>query len=131
LTCKPTTDKSKTKFKVDAKLAKSQAAVAGFTPGKSGDPHRFHNGEGLPWGVSDCDKSGATLWEYPIYWMGAPGSSKGKAVWDKDSKSSKQQSTPIRVVYAEVSNKAVYCGVMIHGTVEASFQGKGSFVKCT
>ncbi|KAF5620717.1 hirsutellin A [Fusarium sp. NRRL 25303] len=76
-------------------VAKAQAKEAGPPTSKSGDPHHYHNGDNIIFGVHNCDKEYAILWEYPIYWVDKEG-----AEWKKDVKIDKQKqgSNPIRVV---------------------------------
>ncbi|KAJ9491097.1 hypothetical protein VN97_g2165 [Penicillium thymicola] len=57
-------------FRVDVAVAQAQARKAALTTGKSGDPHRYFSGDHLVFDVHNCDKAGAILWEYPIYWVG-------------------------------------------------------------
>ncbi|PSN61562.1 hypothetical protein BS50DRAFT_504383, partial [Corynespora cassiicola Philippines] len=132
VTCQPTTNKSKQKkFTVDIAYAQKQMDVAGFTPGKSGDPHKYGNGDKITWNVAECDGGKAQLWEYPVFWVGSKGKN-GQLEWAKDLKTSKQaMNTPIRVVYADNKGTAKYCGVMTHSEVTADFQGKKFFEKCT
>ncbi|OAQ65109.1 hirsutellin A toxin [Pochonia chlamydosporia 170] len=113
-------------FQVDVAVAQAQARKAGFTTGKSGDPHRYYNGDGLVFNIYNCDKAGAMLWEYPIYWVGK------NAEWEKDTKTDRQPGgpTPIRVVYANNNGGIVYCGVMTHSIVTNNNQGQGFFQLC-
>ncbi|KFG78708.1 hirsutellin A toxin [Metarhizium anisopliae] len=115
------------KFKVDVGVAEDQAKKAGLITGKSGDPHRYMNGDKINFGIHNCDKEGAILWEYPIYWVGK------KAEWMKDEKTDRQPGgpTPIRVVYANNNGNIVYCGVMTHAVVKSNNQGEKFFLKCT
>lgn len=58
-TCKPKTVESNVKsFTVSVARAEAQAKVALFTPGRSGDPHHYGNGDNIKWGVKGCDKTG-------------------------------------------------------------------------
>ncbi|KAN0072018.1 Ribonuclease/ribotoxin [Elaphomyces granulatus] len=124
--CKPKTNASNIKsFKVDVDNAQSQAKVAGFTAGKSGDPHGYGNGDKISWGVTNCDDGKSPLFEYPVFWEGAK-----QKEWQKDTKSSSQEKTPIRVVYANKNGGIVYCGIMTHSNVDKDYQGKGAFEKC-
>ncbi|KAN0072025.1 Ribonuclease/ribotoxin [Elaphomyces granulatus] len=127
VSCKPKTGDFTTKpFKVDVDNAKKQAKAAGFTAGKSGDPHGYQNHEKIIWGVDDCDNGKNPLFEYMIYWEGA-----AQKEWKKDTKSKDQEKTPIRVLYAKnATNHAVYCGVAIKSNVDKTFQGSGAFLKC-
>jgi hypothetical protein len=125
VTCRPKTNKSpKKSFPVDVDYAKSQANKAGFKAGKSGDPHAYHNGDNLVFGVKECDVKGAPLWEYPVFWQGTAAGS-GQIEWVKDLK------TPIRVVYVNQNGGTKYCGVMTHAQVEKDYQGKDFFQICT
>ena len=114
-------------FTVSVDNAKSQASVAGFQSGTSGDPHLYGNGDNIIWGVYNCDSGKNSLSEYPVYWQ------KGgiQQQWQKDAKSKDQSKTPIRVVYANVDGGVVYCGIMTHSDVDRSYQGKGFFQQCT
>jgi len=124
--CKPKTNASNIKsFKVDVDNAKSQAKVAGFTAGKSGDPHGYGNGDHIHWGVTNCDDGKSPLFEYPVFWEGAK-----QKEWKKDTKTSSQEKTPIRVVYANKNGGIVYCGIMTHSEVDKDYQGKAFFEKC-
>jgi len=124
--CKPKTNTSPVKsFKVDVDNAKAQAKVAGFTTGKSGDPHGYGNGDKIHWGVNNCDDGKSPLFEYPVFWEGAK-----QKEWKKDTKSKEQEKTPIRVVYANKNGGIVYCGIMTHSEVDKDFQGKAFFQKC-
>ncbi|KAM5354692.1 hypothetical protein ACJ41O_001339 [Fusarium nematophilum] len=126
--CKPKLNGKEKSFKVDVAVAQAQARKAGLTTGKSGDPHRYFNGDKLVFGVNNCDKASAILWEYPIYWVEKKG-----VEWEKDVKTDKQRggSTPIRVVYSNSNGGIEYCGVMTHSTVNANNQGSAFFQKCT
>ncbi|KAK7917599.1 hypothetical protein PG985_011207 [Apiospora marii] len=131
--CKPKENDSSIKtFTVSEDRAKKQAAAGAFEAGKSGDPHKYGNGDGIKWGVKGCDRTGKDkyqLWEYPIYW-----DSKGKE-WNKDKLSKDQDGkTPLRVVYFKDpgnSNRPKVCGVMTHSEVDKDFQGKKFFQKCS
>ncbi|KAK6839466.1 hypothetical protein PG989_016159 [Apiospora arundinis] len=131
-TCKPKENQSSEKsFTVSDARAVAQAAAGAFSPGKSGDPHQYGNGDNIKWGVKGCDKTGKNkhqLWEYPIYW-----DKKGKE-WDKNKLSKDQDGkTPLRVVYFQDpgnSNRPKVCGVMTHSEVDKDFQGKKFFQKC-
>nr|AJF93387.1 hirsutellin toxin [Hirsutella thompsonii]AJF93388.1 hirsutellin toxin [Hirsutella thompsonii] len=126
VTCRPKLDGREKPFKVDVATAQAQARKAGLTTGKSGDPHRYFAGDHIRWGVNNCDKADAILWEYPIYWVGK------NAEWAKDVKTSQQKGgpTPIRVVYANSRGAVQYCGVMTHSKVDKNNQGKEFFEKC-
>jgi hypothetical protein len=125
--CNPKTNTSPVKsFKVDVDNAQAQAKVAGFTTGKSGDPHGYENGDKINWGVNNCDDGKSPLFEYPIFWEGAK-----QKEWQKDTKSKSQEKTPIRVVYANKNGAIDYCGIMTHSEVDKNFQGKDFFQKCT
>ncbi|KAK7973361.1 hypothetical protein PG996_007588 [Apiospora saccharicola] len=132
-TCKPKENDSSVKtFTVSESRAKNQAAAGAFEAGKSGDPHKYGNGDGIKWDVKGCDRTGKDkhqLWEYPIYW-----DAKGKE-WDKDKLSKNQDGkTPLRVVYFKDpgnSNRPKVCGVMTHSEVDKDFQGKKFFQKCS
>jgi ribonuclease len=127
VSCKPETNDSGTKvFKVDVDNAKSQAKAAGFVAGKSGDPHGYENHEKITWGVQNCDSGKIPLYEYMIYWEGAK-----QKEWQKDTKTSNQEKTPIRVVYANKNGGNIYCGVAIKSNVDKTFQGSGAFLKCS
>ncbi|KAI2465021.1 Ribonuclease/ribotoxin [Annulohypoxylon bovei var. microspora] len=128
--CNPKSDQSRTEYKVSMDRANAQAKKAAFTKGKSGDPHNYGNGDKIQWGVKGCNTKNAQLFEYPIYWQ----SSKVDE-WQKDSVSSGQAKTPLRVVYI-VDNgthdkRPKVCGVMTHSEVDKDHQGKGFFQKCT
>ncbi|KAL8364885.1 hypothetical protein RB595_003934 [Gaeumannomyces hyphopodioides] len=129
VTCRPRLEGKTTvkTYTVDVARAQAQARVGGLTTGKSGDPHRYMNGDNLRFGKNNCDKSGAILWEYPIYWEGVKGD------WQKDTKTDKQPNgaTPIRTVYANVNGGIFFCGVMTHSTVTSNNQGKSFFQLCT
>jgi hypothetical protein len=56
-------------FKVDVSYAKDQASKASFKSGKSGDPHAYHGGDNISWGVNECDFKDAPLFEYPVFWV--------------------------------------------------------------
>ncbi|KLU91503.1 hypothetical protein MAPG_10021 [Magnaporthiopsis poae ATCC 64411] len=129
VTCRPKLEGKNTvkTFTVDLARAESAARNAGLTTGKSGDPHRYHNGDGLVFNKNNCDKKDAILWEYPVYWEGIKGD------WQKDTKTDKQPNgpTPLRAVYANANGGIVFCGVMTHSTVTAKNQGKAFFQLCT
>jgi len=126
VTCNPSKNSSPAKpFKVDVNDAKAQAKIAGFTAGKSGDPHGYGNGDGITWGVDNCDRKKNPLHEYPIFWVGSE-----QKEWEKDTRSKSQQRTPIRVVYANVNGAIVYCGIMTHSVVDKEYQGSKAFEKC-
>ncbi|KAJ5127426.1 hirsutellin A toxin [Penicillium atrosanguineum] len=114
-------------FKVDVAVAKTQAKKAGLTTGKSGEPHRYYNGDHIHFGVHNCDKRDAILWEYPIYWVDK------RAEWEKDVKTTYQKGgpTPIRAVYANSNGGIEYCGVMTYTIVNDKNQGSGFFTKCS
>lgn len=58
-TCKPKDNESNVKsFTVSESRAIAQAGVALYSAGKSGDPHKYGNGDGFQWGVKGCDKTG-------------------------------------------------------------------------
>ena len=125
--CNPKTNTSPVKsFKIDVDNAQAQAKVAGFTAGKSGDPHGYENGDKINWGVNNCDDGKSPLFEYPIFWEGAK-----QKEWQKDTKSKSQEKTPIRVVYANKNGGIDYCGIMTHSEVDKDYQGKDFFQKCT
>ncbi|EGO22478.1 hypothetical protein SERLADRAFT_473356 [Serpula lacrymans var. lacrymans S7.9] len=127
VTCNPKTNTSPTKsFKVDVNNAQSQAKSAGFVAGKSGDPHGYNSGDGIKWGSNNCDNGKNPLFEYPVFWVGAK-----QKEWQKDTKTSGQEKTPIRVVYANVNGGIYYCGVMTHSEVDKNYQGKAFFEKCS
>lgn len=111
---------------MDEAVARAQAKKAGLTTGKSGDPHRYFNGDHIVFNVHNCDKPGAILWEYPIYWVGK------NFEWQKDTKTDKQPGgpTPIRVVYSNSNGGIEYCGTMTHAFVNAQNQGLGFFQRC-
>jgi hypothetical protein len=112
---------------VDVDNAKSEMKKAGFSDQTaSGDPHKYNGGDGIKWGVQNCDAKGAIVMEYPVYWTGAKAKS-----WQKDKKTAGQEKTPIRVVYANKSGTAIYCGIMTHSEVDKDYQGKKFFEKCT
>jgi hypothetical protein len=124
--CQPKTNTSPVKsFKVNVGNARAQAKVAGFTGGKSGDPHGYGNGDRINWGVNNCDDGKSPLFEYPVFWDGAK-----QTQWQKDTKSKDQGKTPIRVVYANKNGGIVYCGIMTHSEVDKNYQGKDFFQKC-
>ncbi|EJT72455.1 hypothetical protein GGTG_09321 [Gaeumannomyces tritici R3-111a-1] len=129
VTCRPTLAGTNTvkPYRVDVARAQSQARVAGLKEGISGDPHRYFNGDNLRFGVTNCDKAGSILLEYPIYWVGKNGD------WQKDVKTEKQPggATPIRTVYANVNGAIIFCGVMTHSSVTAENQGTQRFQRCT
>lgn len=63
-TCKPDkNDSGVKKFTVKESRALAQAKVALYEAGKSGDPHRYYNGDGIQWGVKGCNKKDAVIWE--------------------------------------------------------------------
>ncbi|PYH86424.1 hypothetical protein BO82DRAFT_397597 [Aspergillus uvarum CBS 121591] len=127
LICKPKTNKSDVKkFHVNVDTAKARANAAGFTKGKSGDPHDFKNANKIQWGVKGCNKSKVDMYEYPIYWEG----SKIKE-WKKDKKADDRDKTPIRVLYIQAKDETLqFCGVVIHLNVLIDYQGSGYFTKC-
>lgn len=124
-------------FKVDLAAAEASVRAAGITTGTSGDPHRYHNGDGIVFNKNNCDKKDSILWEFPVYWVGFKKEGvKQKDIdkgWLKDGKSGQQPlgSTPLRGVYANVNGGIYFCGVMTHSTVTANNQGKGFFQLCT
>ncbi|KAH8714859.1 Ribonuclease/ribotoxin [Phaeosphaeriaceae sp. PMI808] len=131
-TCRPRDNESSVKsFTVSEDRAVAQAKIALYAAGKSGDPHKYGNGDGFKWGVKGCDKTGNKknqLYEYPIYWDAA------KKEWKKDELSGGQDKTPLRVVYFEDkgnSKRPKICGVMTHSKVDKNNQGKDFFQKCT
>ncbi|KAI0548485.1 Ribonuclease/ribotoxin [Xylaria curta] len=127
VTCKPKSNKSKTKtFKVSVDNAKSQAQAVKFGTGKSDYPHGFGNKEKINWGVRECDDAKADLEEYPVFYNGAK-----QSEWMKDTKKSAQDKTPTRVIYANKSGAVVYCGIVIHETVGSDYAGSNDFLKCT
>ncbi|OJK03619.1 hypothetical protein ASPACDRAFT_39236 [Aspergillus aculeatus ATCC 16872] len=136
ITCTPKTNKSTVKsFKIATATAEAQAKTGGFgTTTKSGYPHQYQNFNALNWGVQECDdqpkNSDSKLLEYPVYWTGA-----SRKAWSKDEKKKAMGTnweTPMRVVYMEGSNEElIYCGVMIHETVESSLAGTDGFVVCS
>ncbi|KFZ23185.1 hypothetical protein V502_02337 [Pseudogymnoascus sp. VKM F-4520 (FW-2644)] len=92
--CKPSKNTSGIKsFKVDIANAKAQGQSAGFKAGKSGDPHGYNSGDGIVWGVDNCDNKKNPLFEYPVFWDTA-----AQKEWKKGTKSKDQSKTPIRVV---------------------------------
>lgn len=114
---------------MDAYKAKVQAGKAGITKGKSGDPHRYYNGEGLKWDFHGCDDS-LDLWEYPVFAIGDK-----QDAWQKDTKTSKQEETAIRAVSANMNGGAKFCGVMVHELINVPPAAQGTnappFIKCT
>ncbi|KAI1653071.1 Ribonuclease/ribotoxin [Daldinia decipiens] len=136
VTCKPKNNPTNQSFKVSMNYAEAQAKVASFVTGKSGDPHRYGNGDDIQWDVDECGVKNAELWEYPIYWEGMKENGKTKA-WKKDQKSSGQTKTPIRVVYIQDNGthekRLKVCGVMTHSKVVQEgdgFRGEDYFQKC-
>lgn len=135
VTCRPSENKSGTRsFRVNTANASKQASEVGLVRGKSGDPHRYfngakkgspNNGDALHFGVPDCDSKDADLYEYPVYWQGA----KAKE-WKKDTRTDKQENTPIRVVYVNKNGGSKYCGIMIHKKVTKDFKGEEDFKLC-
>ncbi|KAJ2969936.1 hypothetical protein NQ176_g8419 [Zarea fungicola] len=127
VTCRPTLNGQIKPFRVDLGTAQSEARRVGLAPGKSGDPHRYFNGDGIHWGVQNCDKPGAILLEYPIYQIGK------NAQWQKDTLTSAQKGgpTPLRTVFANANGGVVFCGVMTHSQVNAQNQGLSHFSHCT
>ncbi|CAI6336889.1 unnamed protein product [Periconia digitata] len=128
-TCTPKkNDSSVKKFKVSESRALAQAKIALYEAGKSGDPHRYHNGDNIQFGTKPCNKKDAELWEYPIYWDDL------KKEWKKDEASKDQAKTPLRIVYLKDKGshdgRPKLCGVMTHSEVDANNQGKDFFVKC-
>ncbi|KAN0075657.1 Ribonuclease/ribotoxin [Elaphomyces granulatus] len=124
--CRPVINASNTRsFKVDVDNAQSQAKAAGFTAGKSGDPHGYGNGDHIIWGVTNCDDGRSPLFEYPVFWEGAK-----QKEWQKDTRTSSQEKTPIRVVYANKNGGIVYCGIMTHSEVLVNHQGMAFFQQC-
>lgn len=111
-------------FKVNVAHAKSEARKAGFAPGRSGDPHRYMNLDRLHFGIHNCDKASALLLEYPIYADGMGGD------WKKDIRTSEQDATPIRTVFANSHGGFIWCGVMTHETVDGDHHGSGHFKLC-
>lgn len=71
--CKPKENDSIIKvFTITEARAKAQAGAGAFMTGKSGDPHKYGNGDGIKWGVKGCDRTGKDkyqLWEckLPLY----------------------------------------------------------------
>lgn len=62
--CKPKENNSTVKtFTVSDVRAVTQAAAGDFEPGKSGDPHKYGNGDDIRWGVNGCNKNKNQLWE--------------------------------------------------------------------
>jgi hypothetical protein len=58
-TCKPKVSESSVKsFTVSEDRAVAQVNIAMYTAGKSGDPHKYGNGDKIKWGVKGCDKTG-------------------------------------------------------------------------
>ncbi|KAG8422863.1 hypothetical protein J3459_009957 [Metarhizium acridum] len=56
------------KFRVDVGVAEDQARKAGFTTCRSGDPHRYMNGDNIEFGSHNCDQGKEQfLWKDPIY----------------------------------------------------------------
>lgn len=114
---------------MDLATAASEARRAGLVPGLSGDPHRFMNGEGIKWGVRNCDLNGAILFEFPVYKVGI------KKTWQKDAKTKGQTPTDIRTVYANVNGGIVFCGVMTHNKINIPIEKQGKnappFIHCT
>lgn len=124
--CKPSKNTSGIKsFKVDIANAKAQGQSAGFKAGKSGDPHGYNSGDGIVWGVDNCDNKKNPLFEYPVFWDTA-----AQKEWKKGTKSKDQGKTPIRVVYANKNGGISYCGIMTHSEVDKTYQGKGFFEHC-
>ncbi|RAH47098.1 uncharacterized protein BO95DRAFT_462429 [Aspergillus brunneoviolaceus CBS 621.78] len=122
-------------FKIATSTAEAQAKSGGFsTTTKSGYPHQYQNFNALTWGVQECDdqpkNSDSKLLEYPVYWIGP-----SRKAWSKDEQKKAMGTnweTPMRVVYMEGGNeKLIYCGVMIHETVESSLSGTDGFVVCS
>ncbi|KFY93359.1 hypothetical protein V500_03734 [Pseudogymnoascus sp. VKM F-4518 (FW-2643)] len=125
--CKPSKNTSGIKsFKVDIANAKAQGQSAGFKAGKSGDPHGYNSGDGIVWGVDNCDNKKNPLFEYPVFWDTA-----AQKEWKKGTKSKDQSKTPIRVVYANKNGGISYCGIMTHSEVDKTYQGKGFFEHCS
>ncbi|KAL8388924.1 hypothetical protein RB595_009024 [Gaeumannomyces hyphopodioides] len=114
-------------YTVDVARAQAQALIAGMSTGKSGDPHRYFNTDGLAFGKNNCDRARALLMEYPIYWRGVAGD------WQKDVLTARQPNgaTPIRAVYANVNGAVIFCGVMTHSEVTPQNQGTARFRLCT
>ncbi|KAH7119920.1 hirsutellin A toxin [Dendryphion nanum] len=129
VTCSPTLDGVPKPFKVDVELAQQQMQVAGITPGISGDPHQYQNGDHIAWPERKClwdAQPASQLYEYPLFWVGSK-----QKTWEKDVKSSNQDHTPIRVVYTLLGGTLKYCGVMTHTEVDKSNQGFGAFKICS
>ncbi|TDZ28451.1 Ribonuclease clavin [Colletotrichum spinosum] len=126
VSCKPKINLSTEKFVVNVDHAKAEAKKAGFTDGKSGYPHLFQNHDGIKWGVHNCDDKKNPLQEYPVYWQGY----RKQTVWNKEVKVKEQESTPLRVVYANKKGSIIYCGVMTHSKVEKNNRGLDNFQKC-
>lgn len=129
VTCRPTlVDDKKPKpknFLVSTRTARSEAEKAKFPERtKSGDPHRYFNGDGLVFGKPHCDTD-AELWEYPVFWTAV------KKTWNMNELTRNQPATPIRVVYAKVGGEVQYCGVMTHSQVDKDNRGKAFFQLCT
>ncbi|KAH8684211.1 Ribonuclease/ribotoxin, partial [Tricladium varicosporioides] len=124
--CKPNKNTTPVKtFRVDVDHAIAQAKFAGFKSGASSYPHGFGNVERIRWNVQNCDAKNAILNEYPVYWDTA------KKDWEKEKKTNAQGKTPIRVVYANQNGGVVYCGLMVHTTVEGKdFAMSRDFKKC-
>nr|WGM57858.1 hirsutellin [Culicinomyces clavisporus] len=124
--CRPLHNGRPKLFRVDVDVARAQARAAGLTTGRSGDPHRYFNGDNLRFGVHNCDKRDAILWEYPIYWVGK------NAVWQKDTRTDRQPGgpTPLRVVYSNSNGGVQFCGVMTHSVVNDQNQGLNFFQRC-
>lgn len=108
--------------------AQAQMKAAGLQEGRSGDPHRFHNTEKFHWNVPACDKPSAHLMEYPVF----PTTS--SKTWDKDELTKNQDITAIRVVFANANGAAVYCGMMVHDTIDVPDEDQGQkappFIQC-
>jgi len=112
---------------VDIAKAQQQMHKAGMSGGKSGDPHKYNNGDNIDWQNQNCNNKKNILMEYPIYWEQKKS---GQQEWRKESISKGQDSTPLRAVWANMNGGFVFCGVMTHKEVTADFQGRGFFQRC-
>lgn len=117
-------------LKIDTEWATGQARKAAFDDKtKSGDPHRYMNGDHLAFPPYHCNLPTTALFEYPVYWIGH---NEKNPEWIKDRKTTDQPGgpTPLRVVYANVNGAVYFCGVMTHATVTADYRGEGRFYRC-
>lgn len=123
MTCIASVSNGGTKeYQLDRWKAEDMAKKAGFTTGPGGEPQRFQIQDDLGL-ASWCRDRDVELWSFPIL--------SEAEKYNKDLPVDEQRITPMRVVYLNMgSDKAFYCGTVIHSKIDTLNRGSGPFNKC-